>query len=212
MKIVKITIALYGMLYNIEAANVYCGRWNEIDGGKDQWKERCGKCPVVTTYNYSGSSKSSKYYCSGECEYKQINYNNAYCGHGVAYFEIKEDQDNNGPTVCKVTFSDSNLPLLSSKDNMWNNYGCNNDKGQSMRICHATEGTKIKLYDNESHNDNDSNTNLEIRVKIDLRGRCANVRTFDDPKDTDDLDFTRTKKWWTNGKLNNRVSSFKVTL
>ena len=73
------------------------------------------------------------------------------------------------------------------------------------------KNTKIHLYDNESH-DYSKNTNLEIRIKVDLRGKCATVPTFNDPDDTDDLDFTRTKKWHSNGKLNNRVSSFTITV
>jgi len=211
MMFIFMALALFGMLHNIEGAdvNVYCGTFDKYGYVV---KESCGNCPVDVTENWSGSSKSYQYYCAGECSFKQVDTHikNAYsyCGHDGPYFQIKADKNNQGNTVCKVKFSEN---VQSDKNNMVNHQKCTNNMGQSMRICHTTKGTKIKLYDNEDHED-DKNTTLEIKVKVDLQGKCATVPTFDDPDDTDDLDFIRTKKWHSNGKLNNRVSSFTITV
>ena len=131
MMFIFMALALCGMLYNIEGADVYCGTFDKYGYVV---KESCGNCPVDVTEDWSSSSKSYKYYCAGECSYKKTNYNEAHCGYDGPYFQIKEDKNIQGNTVCKVTFEEG---VSSSKDNMWNQWSCTNNKGQSMRICHA---------------------------------------------------------------------------
>ena len=89
-------------------------------------------------------------------------------------------------------------------------FGCDNDNSKSMRICHADAGNTITVFDKDDHSsDVSQGSYLEIKVKVNLRGRCATVKNFNEvDEDTDELSFSHYKKG--NGKLNNKISSFII--
>ena len=94
-------------------------------------------------------------------------------------------------------------------------YGCNNDKAQSMLVCHAVTGTKITVFDDGNMKES-SGSRLTITVISDLGNYCATVPSFDDKDKDRDTNFIYNRVargiLGGKGKLNDKISSFVITV
>ena len=118
-----------------------------------------------------------------------------------------------GGAICFVPLGDRGSTTKMSKNDMWDAYGCHQDKAKSMRICHAVQGTKITVYDKTDMNEN-SGTHLDITVRLDMGNSCKTVTSFNNVEKDDNhydyLSYNRYKKG--DGHLNGKISSFVITV
>ena len=123
------------------------------------------------------------------------------------YFQFYSYTNLGGGLLCHVPLADMRM----SKDNMKNKYKCPNDDADSMKVCHARKGTRITVYDKDDMSEN-SGTHLDIIVKSDLGNSCATVSSFDNVGTTSDGSFLYERRKQGNGKLNGKISSFKISI
>ena len=68
---------------------------------------------------------------------------------------------------------------MSSGVDVCSRTGCANDKSKSMRICFATQGSKVRVYAVEP---NPSADGAEIYVDKDMRNKCETINKFEENK------------------------------
>ena len=122
----------------------------------------------------------------------------------IPYFEFYDDFNGGGNLMCTVPVDPSNGPFsMVNAGDMLARTGCGNNMANSMKLCYAKKGTKVRVYDVTP---DPGVKGSEIYAVRDMGNRCQTIDKFLESKLYCDVKVDHIA-----GNLKNKISTFDVT-